>query len=298
MAITRRQLIGAFVGAGTAAVVPSTCSASAGRFHRIVALDWASAETMVAIGQVPIATSSPYRGGQERLFDTIPDRDIVELGSMFEPNLELIQRLKPDLIFYAPWQAHLLPSLRRIAPVRLTNPRAPTSNLLNNALILTSEIGRELGAPREATEYLRRCDQELDALENRCRTFLQRALLICVLLPDGRHLSIYTQGSLFHDVLDRLGLKNAYRGPLSASGSSTLGIEDLAEYPKAELLYLHTGPQSDAALRLLSNSSLWSSLRVVQQRAVKPLGYVWPFGALPSAVSLARSLTAALGRPE
>jgi iron complex transport system substrate-binding protein len=297
MEIDRRQLLGRFVSTAAAIGLPRVCFASSEKFHRVVALDWASAETMVAIGQEPIATSSPYPGGQEQLFN-VTNTGMVELGSMFEPNLELIQSLHPDLVFYAPWQSHLLPSLKRIAPVRLSNPRGPTGNLLNNASFLTSEIGRVLSATRRAEEYVKACDKELDNLEERCRGLTPRALLMGILLPDGRHLSLYGPGSLFNDVLGRLGLKNACRGPANAAGSMTLGVEVLAEYADVEFLYLNTGPQSDTALRLLADSTLWASLRIVQQGAVRPIGYVWPFGALPSAMGIARSLTAALEASE
>ena len=291
--VDRRRFVAGLIGAGALFVRAPVSFAFVGA-RRIVALDWASAETMFAIGVPPIAISSPYRGGQEELFGAAALSDTLQLGSMFEPNFEVLQSTRPDLIFYAPWHAHLVPSLQRIAAVHLVNPRLPTDNMLRNASICTIDVGKELAASSETNTYVDRCDEELERLAERVRGLNARPALVGVLSPDGRHLSLYIKGSLLHDVLERLGLQNAYRGPASPSGNITFGIERLADFPDADLYYLDTGPQSDAALRILNDSTLWNALNRTRRGTIKAIPYVWPFGAMASAMAFARSVTAVM----
>ena len=94
-------------------LVPVVHSASL----RVVALDWACAETAQALGVTPVgmAQLADYRLWSGDM--PMPD-SVVDVGLRMEPNLELIRALRPDLILLSPMQQASVPLLERITAVR------------------------------------------------------------------------------------------------------------------------------------------------------------------------------------
>lgn len=288
MNLSRRQWLAGALGATIAPNWPGHAWAKETP-ARITGVEWASAETLEAVGVSPLAIASPYPGGQEDMVRAMFPRGTVGLGSLFEPNLELLQSLQPDLIFCTYWQSNLLPSLRRIAPTHVCDLRGPTPSLLGNSFLFLREMGGILGRQDAAAAYAQASEAELDVLARRLVPF-RRPLLIGALQADGRHILLYDKGSLFDDVLGRLRLVNAWQRVPSASGGTLVGIETLADFPAADLLHFDTGAPTATALRLLRDSALWAALPPVRAGRVRVLPYAWPFGALPTAMAFARSV--------
>lgn len=287
---SRRRLLALAAQAGVACAAPA---AALGVPRRIVALEWASAETLVALGAPPVATASPYRmhaGGAAAM--GLPG--VMETGALFEPNIEVIQAARPDLIFCGSWQQGLVPILERIAPTRVFNLRAPTRDILANAVLSVEETGERLDRAAEAVAYVKATQARFERLREALVPHAAQPLLIGTLEPDGRHVTIYSRGSLFHDILRRLGLSNGWDGAVNGWGSAIHGIETLALYPEATFFYLDTGPRAEAALRLLAPSTLWNALPAVRRGRVRALPYAWAFGGLPTALDFAEGLAASL----
>ncbi len=261
------------------------------RVPRVVAAEWASAETMVVIGLPPVATGSPFRV-QAAVTDAYPD--VFQVGSIFIPNLEVIQRLKPDLIICADWQTDLVPKFKQIAPTHIFNLRNPPSSVLHNAFDLTRDIGGLVDRSTESAAYIEAAEGRFSGIQRALQRRAAPSVLIGTLEPDGRHFTVYGRNSLFDAVLQRVGVANAWTGATSSWGNARQGIEVLARYPDTTFLYLDAGPWAITARRLLDTSSLWQSMPIVRRGRVVPIPFAWPFGAVPTALKFAESLVAAL----
>lgn len=259
--------------------------------RRPATVEWAAAETIIAIGGLPVATASPYRGqtGVTDAFATVPG-----VGSLFAPDPESLQVAQPDLIFCAQWQQNLVPMLARIAPVHVFDLRAPPDRVLDNTLRLVGDVGRLLGRQAEAQAYLQDAEAGLDGLKERLRLVSTQPVLLGALGADGRHISVFGRGSLFDSVLTRLGLSNAWTGPMNAWGNMTQGVEVLVNYPDTPFLYLDAGPPTIAARQALGASSLWNALPSVRHGRDKAIPFAWLYGGLPTALRFGASLAAAL----
>ena len=88
---------------------------------RVVALDWACAETAQALGVTPVgmAQLADYRLWSG---DLPMPQSVVDVGLRMEPNLELIRALRPDLILLSPMQQASVPLLERIGRISMTTP--------------------------------------------------------------------------------------------------------------------------------------------------------------------------------
>ncbi|MEH6775529.1 MAG: ABC transporter substrate-binding protein, partial [Cereibacter changlensis] len=137
LALSRRQVV-----AGAAALLWGGAARAASRGaapDRIVALDWALAETLVALGVAPLAVAEAPLYARRVVEPALPagTRDI---GLRSWPNLEALRALQPDLILAMAGYGIAPARLERIAPVR--------------AFPLYSEARRPLDLARQAVRDL------------------------------------------------------------------------------------------------------------------------------------------------
>jgi len=103
---------------------------------------------------------------------------------------------------------------------------------------------------------------------------------------------------MFGDVLQRLGLTNAWSKPTSYAAAAPVPLEALAAVPEASIVIVSPIP-SDAQ-GTLAQSPLWQALPAVREGRVSVIASVNPFGALPAARRFARLMTEAFsgnGKP-
>ena len=287
---TRRSLLAA------GAIVPALGRASEVRAEpsRVAALDWGLASTAAAIGAGPAACGEcdAYRRwvGEPAL-----PPDVVELGLRTAPSLETLAALRPDLILINSLNESLRPLLERIAPVHANNlfgqDHAP--------------VARAIGAARELGERLDRLSQAA-AFVNDTEARLARARLrllghsgrpiVPIGLIDARHARFYGAGSLFADVMGRIGLVSGWSAPTNAWGFSLAGIDALAACRDMDLLLIEPIPTD--ARRSMDQPGLWRSLVEVGRGRVIVAPPIWAFGDLSAAGRCADILTDLLaGQP-
>lgn len=274
-----------------AALLMVAVPARAGEPQRVACLDYALAETMLALGKVPSALPETTDWMRWVVEPPLP-ASVVNLGRDREVNLELLQSLKPDLILSTPYLAEITPLLERIAPVEIYGIyEEGGASPLPRAIEVTRRLAQRLGATA-AGERLIASTTARFALD---RSRLGRTAdlpVLAVSFMDARHVRVYGAKSLFQDVLDALGLPNAWRGETNYWGFATVGIEALADCGAATLVYLDPLPPD--ALPTLERSSLWRALPFVREQHLARLAPVLMFGALPSAQRFSRLLTSAL----
>lgn len=265
---------------------------------RFAAADWGAAETLLAAGIVPVAMAETalYR---QWLPEIALPAGVVDLGSRVEPNLELLAALRPDRIFVSNWQASLAGRLRRIAPVETVAIVGGGRSPFDNAVAALVRAGRMGGpaADARASAYRRDFARDLAAFAGRLAGRALPPLLIGVLHENGSQLFVYGPGSWVHEILVRLGLRNALRRPTSAYGNALIDLSQLAGDPDAALLYLDQGDRTRRAERRLRTSTLWRRLPMVEQGRVTAIPPFYALGGVPSMRRCARVVAEALLDP-
>lgn len=291
--LTRRAF--AALALAGAALPADTLRADEARRVRIAALDWSGAEALLALGVAPIAVADS--AGYRRQFAHAPlPSSAADLGGRWQPNLELLASLKPDLLIVSSERGPDEALELRIAPRMAMSlhgtglsPLAAAEAALRR---IASAVRREAAAETVIVEAARVFDGMAKSLAASTRPGL-----IVVLEPDGRHVTVHAKGGLIGETMERCGIRNAWTRPTASIwGFSRIGIERLAEAPEARIVFVDQGARTKRALRLLAASTLWQSLPQVAAGRVVRIPDLFPFGGLPTAVRLARELDSIVAR--
>lgn len=287
---TRRALLRSLGGVCLAhAAIAQPVSGQA----RVAAIDWAAAESLLALGIEPVAVANT---GLYRQWSTEPvlPPAVADLGLPEEPNLERLLELRPDLILISSWQVALRPTLARIAPVQTFSVFESNRTPLTNALAAMRGLARDFGVEEAGAAFEKRLEHSIGRDRRRLQLTGRPAVLPAVLLTDGLRITIYGKGSLLGDALDRLGLENAWRGEMPVFGRITIGIERLLGLSDFSLVYMDQGHRTQVALQRLRANSLWNAVPAVTAARVHPIAAVWPFAGAPTALRFSGIVTNAL----
>lgn len=260
---------------------------------RIVSMDFGLAETLIEMGRPPVAIPNPDSWTQWVVEPALPP-GIINLGTDREPNLELLAALKPELIVSTPYLAGIRPLLERFAPTLTFSVYAPPAgSAYARSVAATRELAAAIGRAAEGEALIDRAQASMeDSRRALAREGLAGTPVLAVNFLDARHVRVYGAGSLFSDVMERVGLVNGWTQPSNYWGFSTVGIESLAGSAARTLIYLD--PISADTLDRLAESPLWRSLPFVRAGRLVRLPPVLMFGMLPSAMRFARQLVAHL----
>ena len=258
---------------------------------RVVSFDDGLTETLVMLGRPPIATADRQDWSVWTVEPLLPD-SVQNLGSAQELNTELLVSLKPDLILTTPYLDGLLSTLQRIATCERLAVYEPGGDTpVPRAEAVTRRLSALLGIPEQG-ETLIAATREQFAADKARLSQLQPGPLLLVNFLDDRHVRVYGAKSLWQDVLDRIGLTNAWTGATTYWGFATVGIEQLAAVRDATLVVFAPIPAD--TWPTLRRSSLWSNLPFVKAGRMVNLPAILMFGTLPAAGRFSRLLTARL----
>ncbi|MDF2621229.1 MAG: hypothetical protein K0S00_3888 [Xanthobacteraceae bacterium] len=273
-----------------AAMLPAHAASPAPRRLRTAVLAPWIAETLLAIGTPPVALPELERGARVWGPSDLP-AGVVDLGLAGEPNIELLEQLRLDLILAdSRLQGWILPRLEPIAPVVAAAIYTPALRPLAAARAETMRFGDLLHRRGEAARLVAEADAAFGQAREALSGFAERPFFV-VRLIDDRNLVLYCRGSLFHDVLVELGLPPA--SPVANDwGFLTTGIETLAAVPDARIIHFEPVPKE--ARRLFTQPSLWSHLPAVRDGRVTPIPELYSWGGLPTAKRFADELALSL----
>jgi ABC-type Fe3+-hydroxamate transport system substrate-binding protein len=263
---------------------------AAGKYQRIVSLDYGLASTLLSLGVTPAAIAALADWDTWVVEPAMPET-VADLGSAWEVNFELLADLKPDLILTTPYLEELKPRLETIAPV-LSIPvyDANGGSVLPKAYRATTLLGKTIGLETEASTFLAHADRVFEA----CRKRLERIAPSPVLLinfMDARHARIYAAPGLYQGVLDRIGLENAWKGAGDYWGFQTIGIEELAAVTAPDARLIAFEPLPRGVMPKIENSPLWQVLPFTRPGRFSVLPGVLMFGMVREALRFATILT-------
>ena len=124
---------------------------------RVAALGWACAQTLLALGVVPLVVPEIERYGRLVVEPAIPS-SVQEIGLRSEPNLELLQSFAPDIIIIDPSITAAIPRLKLIAPVEVFTIFKSGRHPLETARSSTMELAQRVGVQAACEAYLARFD--------------------------------------------------------------------------------------------------------------------------------------------
>ncbi|WP_439622580.1 ABC transporter substrate-binding protein [Shinella sp.] len=284
-ALTRRVVLGALAFAGLSA------PARAALPERIVALDWPSAQNLLALGVTPLAL--PERALYAALVvEPALSPATLDLGLRSEPNLELVLQLASDLVLMCDDLTSLRERIEAAAPVAMFSADGfdGTDPVVKGAAALQG-LAQRLGRVDAYRLFRQGFDRELDEARKRLRQYDGRPVFVATVI-DGRRLLLFGRNSLFQSVLDRFGIVNAWTGFTSAYGHTTVTADRLAQQKDARLLCV--GDSSTLALEKLLASPVVASLPFIRSGRVARIPDVLFYGGLPSASRFARLASMAL----
>jgi ABC-type Fe3+-hydroxamate transport system substrate-binding protein len=282
--VSRRQALALLA----AFSVPGLSRAATPR--RIVAIDWAMLETLVALGVMPIAATELIQFRKDAV-EPILDDAVADLGLRGSPNFELLRLLQPDLILISPFYARYEATYRSIAPVLSLPFYVRGEPPYQKALDAVSKLATELGLVDKGRDVLSDQARLLQETGESLRAFADRPTYL-VNVGDSRHVRVFGADSMFGDILVRLGLKNAWKDRSRYTFAAPVPIENLAAEPDARIVIISEIPVE--ARNGLKNSIIWRSLEPVRAGRVLMLDNINPYGGVLAAARFTRLLKAAM----
>lgn len=264
--------------------------------RRVIVLDWGLAELTLALGVVPVGMANTP--GYRRNFAACPVPDsVVNLGLMFQPNMELMLALKPDLIVITPAHASMRGALERLAPtVTLGMFHAsptPYTAACEEAMRLARLFDRAADGEAAVAQSLRALDQaraRLHALPASSQA--HGAPVYLARFIDESHLRVFGTHSLFGELLAQLGLRNAWGGADGAAASAMIGFDALDADPRATLVYVKPLPALTATM--MQTSRAWQAMPFAGAGRMTGMAEAPPEGGILSAAYFAHALVDAL----
>jgi len=292
---SRRVLLGGLLGGLPAAALLRAVPTSAQGAPRVVSLDYGLASTLLALGIVPAGVSD-LAGWDKWVVSPSMPAGVVDLGTSTEPNLEILKALKPDFILATPYLDAQIPRLQEFGRVlRLQTFRYEGTPILQAVTAATRSLAGELGRLPQAELFL----SGAEAFFDDCRARLAPVSAPPVALVnfmDARHVRIYGNPGLFHDVLERIGLSNAWTEQSSDWGLQTIAIEELSRITDPHARLIAFDPVPPDVLPKLARSPLWRSLPVARPGHFHVLAPALMFGMVNEAMRFAGLVTQALER--
>ncbi|WP_234507902.1 MULTISPECIES: ABC transporter substrate-binding protein [Thermus] len=250
--------------------------------ERVAVLDWRPLEDLLLLGVRPVAGADLADFPRWVRMD-LP-QGIQDLGGRMNPSLERLAALKPDLILgYTGFQAKLYPELARIAPTALYD-YLPSSGQLaamrRHFLLHARLVGKEREGERRLADLDRFLSQTADAL--RQAGLAGRPFLLVQAWAREKVYNVFTRDTLASELLEAVGLANAWRGKAEAYGLSRVGAEGLVRLVQDNpgvLVFLIAQPENNP----LADPAVGPLLRLAKARVVALDPSTWTYGGPHSA---------------
>lgn len=278
MQTRRKHLLSLAGGACIAALRRQTAFAETAGNKRIAVLDWTLAEMALTLNMVPVALTEAD-GYRAWVGEPMLPSNVVELGLRGSPNLEMLVQVAPDLILANENQAASIPLLAQIAPCVSASIYAAAGSPYMHAISELKRLGERLDCLPAAEAAVDISDRAVATAAKQAAGFPRPVYLARFI--DADHLMIFGRNSLFQDILDRIGVANAWQGETNAWGFGIVGVDALAGEKEAHLLYLGLGARDLEQIAM--TSAIWRSLVFVQQKRISLLPSIWFFGGVASA---------------
>lgn len=267
--------------------------------QNILALDWGVAGTLTAMGVPPVATGDLADYPDWAIEPALPD-SVLDMGSRFSPNPELLAQMPIDTIIDTDFYQHLRSKYGNARHINFvvegnktnTDGTPKTRYSWDDYAGAVVKLGVEIGHKDKAVAYVQHAKTQIIAHGN---TFKQNnpnyPKLAIVQFSDSKNLRLYTPNSLFAPVADLMGVELVEMGIANPWGYANLSLHDLAKLGGDTCLIV-IEPFSPMLKSELNNTALWQRLGFGNDngRCMAILPPVWTFGGVPSMVGFSEQL--------
>lgn len=257
--------------------------------QRVASIAWLGAENALALGVTPVGVADAAYYRQRMVSPQLPDA-VPDLGPFWEPNLERLLVLHPDLILVDTWSVVDGAKLERIAPIERVPAYPQGTGGWDFATGTLRRLGTLLQRLAIAEQVVAEAGRRIAVLRQRVEVAGARPVYIGLIARNGRNITLYGGSGLIGGVLEQLGLRNAYPGPFSGAGTVTVGLDALAREPEAVILCIDLATATGSFARTVAGNALWRSLPSVRAGRVGVLSGFYPFGGLGSALHFAEQV--------
>lgn len=258
---------------------------------RVAVLDWPLTEVVLSLGVVPVGVSRPSWYAKLDGDPPLPP-SVVDTGLLYQPNFEVLEALKPDLIIITPWHAPLRAMLERIAPTLTVQLFGPGIDVYQAVHAATRKLADALGRVPAAEALFARADAQLAGASTSLAGFRATGRPIYLVRPiDDRHIAVFGRNSLFGGVLDALAIDNAWQDFADPQGMTEADLAALAKNANAQAVTIGVPP---AVATPLARSPLWRALPFVRQNRVQHIGPLPALGGVVASMRFAKDLAQAL----
>lgn len=258
--------------------------------QRIISLEWRPTEMLLALGISPLGAAELYNYdlwvGEPKL-----PASTVDVGLRTEPNLELMIQMKPSLIVHSSGYGPSDETINKIAPGMGFPFSDDSGKPLTVARHSLMQLAERIGRVPQAQQHLAEFDAFIAQAKARQAARQQRPLLLISVL-DTSHVMVFGKGSLFLEVMEDIGLENAWQGETTYWGSTLVGIERLASIRNVDVVCFDHG--DEGMMQKVTSTPLWKSMPFVRENRFRRVPQVWFYGGTLSAMRFCRLLDRAL----
>jgi ABC-type Fe3+-citrate transport system substrate-binding protein len=225
---------------------------------KIVTMDFSFTDILVTLGTLPIGVADD--SSPDLFMDAVKSqlKTYTSVGSRYEPNIELISSLQPDLII-ADLNKHknALPLLKAIAPLLvLDDSQADYNQMLKNFTTVSKAIGKEEEGKKRLAEHQAKIDA---AKKKLTRTDLR--VLPAVANPKGFY--AHSDHSFGGSFLIMLGFTDPVK---NTAANPQLTLEQLVEANPQALFLLPT--EKETIVNQWESNPLWKQIDAVANKKV------------------------------
>jgi iron complex transport system substrate-binding protein len=256
MEISRRAFLHCAAAAAISAPTPVVAEVAG---QRVVSLDYGLASTLLSLGLPPVGISDLADWDKWVVEPAMPP-SVIDIGSSYEVDFEILIQLKPEIILITPYLDEMLDRLKPIGKVVRIEIFTPDSGpILPSVTAATRKLAVELGRESEAEQFLARSDRFFDECRRRLAGKAVPPVVLATFM-DARHARVYSAPGLFHNALERIGVRNAWTRQSNYWGFETIGIEELSSITDPQARLIAFDPVPADVLPKLANSPLWQAL--------------------------------------
>ncbi|HEX5740967.1 MAG TPA: ABC transporter substrate-binding protein [Pilimelia sp.] len=269
---------------------------------RVVALEWDEAEMLAALGVMPVGVADTK--GYATWVTAAPlAAHVTDVGQRGEPSVDSIMKLAPDLVVMedTDGSSPLVGQLEKQVPVLVAKGSDAARNLdrmRDDLTMIAKAVGKADAAARELAA--------MDAAFTAARTKLAaaghagKAFVMADGWKEGSTIAIrmFGRGALVADVATRIGLVNAWTGPVDPVwGVGRTDVEGLTVLKDQDLRFVYNASDGeDVFADGLHANAIWKSLLCVRKGQVTKLTPgIWTFGGPRSNIQFADEMVRVFG---
>ncbi|ABK87324.1 iron compound ABC transporter, iron compound-binding protein [Bacillus thuringiensis str. Al Hakam] len=260
---------------------------------KVVVLEWVYSEDLLALGVQPVGMADIKNYNKWVNTKTKPSKDVVDVGTRQQPNLEEISRLKPDLIITASFRGKAIKNeLEQIAPTVMFDPSTSNNDHFAEMTETFKQIAKAVGKEEEGKKVLADMDKafadakaKIEKADLKDKNIAMAQAFTAKNVPTFR---ILTDNSLALQVTKKLGLTNTFEaGKSEPDGFKQTTVESLQSVQDSNFIYIVADEDNIFDTQLKGNPA-WEELKFKKENKMYKLkGDTWIFGGPESATSLA-----------